>query len=366
MISRTFPPAVVIALVALMAGLYGVDKSLASLESREVNAEAARLYSDGQLQLASGKAAAAVDDFRRAHALDRGNRLFELALAGAQLTDGRTGDAEQLLQELLELNSNDGRANFLMARVRLAQNRFDDAVPFYHRAIYGSWPDGSQADKTAARLELAEQLAKRGRNEELLSELLLLDHAAQNDPQLAKKVAGLYLEAGSANRAESAYRMMVRADPKDADAYEGLGQAELRLGEYRAAHAAFANALRYRPGDPKAAIRVQLADRLADLDPTSRRLGSAEKFRRSQDILYLTEDATLDCLKGKAPPDPLHDLLAASEKMRSEKVPASPSNEAAEARLELAAQIWKARLQACPAPPPEDDPLPIIVKKIEQ
>jgi cytochrome c-type biogenesis protein CcmH/NrfG len=289
-----------------------------------------------------------------------------LALANAQLTDGHTNDAEQLLQELLELNSNDGRANFLMARVRVAQNRFDDAVAFYHRAIYGSWADGSQADKTAARLELAEQLAKRGRDEELLSELLLLDHAAQDNSQLAKQVAGLYLEAGSTRRAESAYRMMLRADPKDADAYEGLGQAELRLGEYRTARVAFSSAMHYRPDDPKAAMRVQLADRLAELDPTSRRLGSAEKFRRSQEILYLTEDATLDCLKGQTPPDPLHDLLASSAKMRSEKVPASPSNEAAEARLELAAQIWKARLQACPAPPPEDDPLPIIVKKIEQ
>jgi tetratricopeptide (TPR) repeat protein len=359
-------PGAALAVAALMIALYGADKSLANLETREVNAEARDLFASGEKLLETGKAAAAVDDFQRAHSLDRTNRTFELALAGAHLTAGNAGDAELMLAEALNRNSNDGRANLLMARVRVAQGRFDDAVSYYHRAIYGAWPDGSAADVTNARLELANHLAKRGRQQELLSELLLLDDAGQKDPQLARKVAALYLDAGSASRAEAAYRSMVRADPGDSEAYEGLGQAELRLGEYRAAHGAFATALRDRPDDPKAAARVQLADRLAELDPTSRRLGSAEKFRRSQEILSLTEDATMGCLKGQAAPQPLSDLLAVAGKLRSEKTSITPSNEAAEARLELAGQLWKARLQTCNSELSEDDPLAIIIRKIEQ
>jgi tetratricopeptide (TPR) repeat protein len=362
----TAPGGTVFVVAALMTGLYIVDKALASLETREVTAEARRHYAEGQSLLAAGKAAAAVDEFRHAHTLMRTNRDFDLALASAELTAGRPEDAEQMLSEILSRNSNDGRANFLMARVRVAQNRFNEAVPFYHRAIYGSWADGSNADKTDARLELADELAKRGRSEELLSELLLLDAPSARDPKLARKVAALYLEAGSASRAEAEYRAMLKLNPKDPDAFLGLGETELRRGEYRLAHAAFGGALRYRPDDPKIAARMQLADQLAQLDPTSRRLGSEEKFRRSEEILYRVEDATLDCLKGQAVPPQLHDLIDQSTKLRAQKLTAMPSNEAAEMRLEMAEQIWKARLQACPSQPAADDPLKILIAKMEQ
>jgi tetratricopeptide (TPR) repeat protein len=355
-----------LAVAALMVGLYGVDKSLASLEMREVNAEARGHYQKGQKLLASGKAADAADEFRRAHTLQRTNRDFEIALAGAQLTAGRPEEAEQTLSEVLNRNSNDGRANLLMARVRTAQSRFDDAVPFYHRAIYGGWPDGSAADPVEARLELADQLAQRNRSQELLSELLLLDDESSGDPRLARKVAGLYLEAGSAARAEAAYRAILREDPNDADAEEGLGQAELRRGDYYAAHAAFSAAVRLRPDDAKAPARLQLVLRLMQLDPTSRRLGSVEKFRRSQQILDLAEKAALDCVNGQPPPEPLPELLATSAKLRSEKAGPMPSNEAAETRLELAVQLWKARPRACQTKPADEDPLAIIIAKMEQ
>jgi tetratricopeptide (TPR) repeat protein len=359
-------PGTTAAVLALMVGLYTVDKALANLEAREVNAEARNHYRDGQNLLSSGHAAAAIDFFRRAHTLDRTNRDFDVALASAQLTAGRATDAEQTLVDVLTRNSNDGRANFLMARVRMAQDRFDDAVAFYHRAIYGSWSDGGAADKTAARLELADQLAKRDRREELLSELLLLDATAARNPALAKRLAGLYLEAGSAARAETAYRDILHKNPADADAFKGLGEAELQRGEFRLAHAAFSGALKYRPDDAQAVARVQLADELAKLDPTSRRLGSAEKFARSSQILYRVEAETLDCLKGQPAPGQLHDLLAASAKLRAEKSVAMPSNEAAETRLEMAEQIWKARLQTCSTQPSADDPLRILIAKMER
>jgi tetratricopeptide (TPR) repeat protein len=351
---------------ALMAALYASDKFLAKLETREVTAEAQNLYRNGRKLLAGGKAAEAVDILRRAHAMERTNRSFDLALADAQLTAGRTEDAERTLNELLDRNSNDGRANFLMARVRTAQDRFEDSVAFYHRAIYGSWTDGGARDKMDARLELADQLARRGRTEELLSELLLLDGAAAGDPQVALKLAGLYLEAGSATRAETAYRALIAQDPQDADAYEGLGEAELRRGEYRMAHAAFGAVLKNRPGDQKAEAQLRLTDRLVGLDPTSRRLGSQEKFRRSQEILSLVEEETSGCLKDQTVPDALRELLEQSARLRAEKAAAMPSNEAAESRLELAVQIWKARLQVCTAKPAEDDPLRIIIAKMEQ
>jgi cytochrome c-type biogenesis protein CcmH/NrfG len=339
---------------------------LAALERREVQAEALDRYRQGQDLLAAGKASDAVDAFRRAHALERMNRNYDLALAGALLTAGHAEDAEQRLGELLGRNPNDGRANLLMARVRVAQDRFADAAASYHRAIYGAWPDGSAADKTAARLELAGELAKRGRSEELLSELLLLDATAAGDEKLAMTLAGLYLEAGSAARAEAAYREILRKDPENADAYEGLGEAELRRGEFSTAHAAFREASKYRPDDAGAAARVKLADELARLDPTSRRLMSAEKFARSSEILARVEAEAQDCLKGRAAPAELRDLLAASGKLKAERTGAMPSNEAAESRLEMAEQLWKVRLRVCAEQPGAEDAMRILMNKMEQ
>jgi tetratricopeptide (TPR) repeat protein len=358
-------PGTAIAVACSMIALYGIDRSLARLETNEVESEAQGLYAAGQKLLNTGRPGEAVDAFQRAHSLDRTNRDFELSLAAAQLAAGKAGDAERALSDALNRDSNDGRANLLMARVLKAEGRFDDAVSYYHRAIYGAWPSQAGRERTDARLELADQLAKRGRDQELLSEVLLLDNDAQGDPILARKVAELYLQAGSAGRAAAAYHALIRANPRDADAYVGLGEAELERGDYHAAHSAFAAALRDRPEDPKAAARVRLADQLAELDPTSRRLSSREKFRRSQQILSLTEDATVNCLRGQTSNE-LHDLLAAAAKLRAERAPATPTNEAAEARLELAGRIWKSRLRSCSAPPAPADSLTIIHKKIEQ
>jgi hypothetical protein len=102
-----------------------------------------------------------------------------------------------------------------------------------------------------------------------------------------------------------------------------------------------------------------------DLDPTSRRLGSVEKFRRSQQILDLAEKAALECVTGQ-PPEPLPELLANSAKLKAEKTGPMPSNEAAETRLELAVQLWNARPRACQTKPADEDPLAIIIAKMEQ
>jgi tetratricopeptide (TPR) repeat protein len=350
-------------IAALMAGLYGVDKSLASLEAREVSKEARDHYRNGRRLLAAGEAPAAIDEFRRAHTLERTNRDFELALASAQLTAGRSDEAEHLAEEILNRNSNDGRANYLLARIRAAQDRFDDSVSFYHRAIYGSWPDGSAADKTNARLELAGYLAQRGRNAELLSELLLLDGSSSAN---ARRIAELYLAAGSTARAEAAYRSILKQDPNDTAAWAGLGEAELKRGEYRLAHAAFGAVVNLDQGNTTAEARVQLSDQLTKLDPTSRHLGSLEKFKRSREILDLVEAETITCLQGQIPPDALHNQFASAEKLKGEKTASMPSNEAAETRLELAGEIWKARLQACKTRPGDDDPLALLISKISQ
>ena len=74
----------------------------------------------------------------------------------------------------------------------------------------------------------------------------------------------------------------MREDPVDLSNAANLGEAELALGNYHAAESAFSKA-----GEPD---RTGLAETIAELDPTGRTLSSAEKFRRSEQILELAHN----------------------------------------------------------------------------
>jgi tetratricopeptide (TPR) repeat protein len=158
-----------------------------------------------------------------------------------------------------------------MARTVIALNQLDDADSFYHRAIYGSWSDGAPANQNRVRLELADWLAKRQSKDELLAELMPLQPAARRDPPMSRRLAELFLVAGSPARAAAEYRALIADHPEDAALYKGLGQAELESGNYRAAERAFQEALRKNPDDREIEERMRMIRAVIALDPTPRR-----------------------------------------------------------------------------------------------
>jgi tetratricopeptide (TPR) repeat protein len=242
-------------------------------------------------------------------------------------------------------DSNDGRANLLLARLLASESKTDEATAFYHRAIYGAWHGNAASEVWQVRMELARYLAKVQRTQELLSELLLLQDRAEKDPALAREVAGLYLAAGSSTRAAQMYRDLLRKTPNDAQGYRDLGEAELLQGDYRAAESMFLSALRHNPADSTLPQRLRFANTLATLDPTPRRLSSAEKYNRATRLL-----ASIGC--GDLPP----------ETERRGPI----TNELAEARLSLAEQLWEQRSQLCPGKPPTDEAAALIMRKLKE
>ncbi len=228
-----------------------------------------------------------------------------------------------------------------------------DADSFYHRAIYGEWPASSASEPVKVRLELAKLLARNGRNQELLSELLLLQNQSSQNLATKKQIASLFLQAGSASRAADAYRNMMREHPDDPDTYLGLGQAEIASGDYRAAVNAFERALRRQPNDLYIQSQLQLADKLANLDPTSHRLGPIERYRRSSDILALAQSDLNACRPN-----------AVTEELVKPGFKGQVTNELAEARLDDAERLWKLRSEVCKDPPSPVDPLTFLMKKL--
>lgn len=361
---QTPTPALLGIVPLLMILLYGVDVYLARLERTEVRQEAERHFARGSEALRNGEALEAIEPLRQAYSLERRNRAYALALASAQMSAGQTDSARFILDDLLRQDPNNGRANLLMARLTAAHGNLTLADSFYHRAIYGAWDSEALEQRLDARLELAWLLAEHGAEQQLLAEILTLQVSAPASRQLNAKIAALYLRARSATHAVAAYRALVHADPEDAESYAGLAESELLVGNYRLAQSAFANALRRRPGEAAWENRARLAAQLLDLDPTIRRLGVSERFRRSAEVLARVESRLLACLAPSDISQGVQTELDHAVRLRAEPLRTQTANEQSEALLDAASALWAARVTQCAAPPAQDDPLAILMSKL--
>lgn len=359
----------IIAIVFLViAGLATVDRLLERAQNSEVRRLAQHSYVDGLQLRRAGKAEEAVEAFRKAHALERANSQYELQLIDALIQAGKPEEADQLLRELLEREPNNGRANLYAAHLRIAEGKIAAAESYYHRAIYGEWADDASAQRIAVRMELAEFLATRGKQEELLAELLPLQEETAKNPAAQRRIAQLFVVAGSPSRAIDEYRSLIRQNPKDADAYAGLGETELQMGSYRSAREAFLRAVARKPHDSSLQGKAELSTTLDALDPTVRKLTSDEKYRRSLRILELARANLQICLSTnpQAASTSTQQLAASMDEALKEKRP-SDSNEASEQILSLAEDAWQARMKLCGnSIPAEDEPIRLIMEKLAQ
>jgi len=353
----------IIILVLVIAGLASLDQMLARVESTEMRDSAAHAFQRGQELLARGKASDAVDELSRAHALDRDNPEYALGLVTGLTESGKAGEADALMNEILDQRPNDGQANLTAARLMVKESKAAEAEAYYHRAIYGNWPGDPAAPTRAARLELVNLLLKENARQRLLAELISLEAESGDDENLRKRVAGLFLDAGSPARAAAVYRDLSERRPHDAAVFEGLGDAQLEQGQYRAAQTAFSRAAALDPNSD-ARARLSLVTEVAELDPTPRGLTSMDKYSRSRKLLSLARNDLAD--KSQTPDADVRQLLKAADDELSRNRPGNPSNEVSEAVLGLAERIWKTRLAAYgPKMTPEEEPLRLCMEKLQ-
>jgi tetratricopeptide (TPR) repeat protein len=353
------------ALVALsIAGLSIADTYLARTERSENHAEAERLAAGARALTAKGRAADAVLQFKDALAIERENPGYGLALGEAQLAAGEYADAEATLTELLAHDSTSGAANLALARVLVKERRVPDAVSAYHRAIFGHWDRDAGQNQVNVRFELVNLLAREESKEELLAELLPLVDLAPDNIEVQKRVGQLFLVAGSAQRAGEVFRGILRTHPQDADAYEGLGEAELARANYQTAHSSFLTAENLRPSNELVA-RLNLTAKVLALDPMRRGIDAQQQYARSLTMLDLAEDSIKECSGGMTPLEA--DALEEAEKVRSTRPRSDRMSKAVDANLNMAEQLWKIRMQECKrAPTAREEPLRLVLARIAQ
>jgi Tfp pilus assembly protein PilF len=340
-----------------IGGLFAIDTFLAKTERTEDHIEGVRLFDKGQQLMQQGRNAEAIDPLKGAVAIERTNRDYRLALAQAQLAAGETADAETTLNEILQKDSTDGPANLAMARVQAKEGKADDAISYYHRAIYGHWSGPAETSRLQVRFELIDVLAKRGAREELLAELLPVQEEAPDDVATRLRLGQLYLTAGSPVRASPIFRDILRKDPQNGDAYAGLGEAEFDGKNYRTAREDFEAALRLKPDDQNASRGRDLCNQILMLDPTQRGLSVAERYRRSLKLVQLSLDEVASCAQDQG-------LLDQARKVLKQPVSVARLADASEDNLNLAEQLWDVHKRDCKSTP--DRALALVIAKIAQ
>jgi len=352
--------------IAAIAALFAVDTFLARIEKSESREEAQRLFEQGQQLARQGRSVEAIDRFRSSLSVSRGNPEVQAALAGSLLAVGRLTDAETLLREVLQRNATDGLANVIMARVLARQGRAVEAASYYHQAIYGRWKDNAAAHRVRVRFELVDLLVQEGDSREVLAEMLPLQDEAPDDLQTRKRIARLYLLAGSPQQAIELYREILRRESQDFDAYAGLGEAEFARGNYRTARTNFTTALRLRPADEEVAKRLGVCETVLSLDPTQRGLSTAERFRRSVRLVELTLEAMNRCL-GSPPPEAAAELTGKAGAALKRRVSSARQDAVTETNLALAEQLWQARARECRQGPDDSEgPLALVIASLAQ
>jgi tetratricopeptide (TPR) repeat protein/CBS domain-containing protein len=297
--------------VALLGGVLIVLAAMVALASflnyfyrGERSARANQYYLDGSQLMAKERYQEAIEQYRSALSISHSGR-DRLVLAQALEKAGRSNEAEIYYRELLRDKPDSGPANLGLARIANASDNLQDAVNYYHRAIYGSWPEQRQANRTLARIELVNALGKiLGKRREAQSELLALEAEAPDDVGVQKQLGRLLLAYGLPKDSSGVFRKILGKEERDADAYGGLGEAELAQDNFRIAQRAFKAAIRLNAADANAAKRLELVEHVLALDPTLRGLSAAERFRRSQRLMESALGSLDECLgtmKGSPP-----------------------------------------------------------------
>jgi len=344
--------------IVLIGVMLSLDLFLARVDSRESARHAASEYSAGIRLLQQGRANDAAERFGAAVAINRSNVNYALALGEAQLDDGRTSEAEATIKALLDRAGNDGAVNLTMAHVLEHQNRLQEAKAYYHRAIFGRWGADSTIQRRQARFELIELLAGHGAGGELLAELLPFEETPADSVALRRRLGHLFNLAGSPGRAANMFRDLVRRDPTDADAYAGMGDAALAMGNLKTARADLAEALRLNPGSAQLERRLAIADTALSLDPTARGITAAQRFARSRGLLARTLAMISPC----EAPSPLLDSIVALLR----RSPSTGTSEGdAEALVGRATVLWNAKPARCDRAAP-DEVLQVLQTRLAQ
>lgn len=287
----------------------------------------------GNINLQSGQAATAIDDFRNALLYAPNDSQVQLDLAQALAAQGQLDEAQSYLFNLRTADPENSLIDLALARVSAQQGDIDAAVGFYHDAAFGQWSANAHASRVSAREELIAFLLRHNRQDQARAEALSMAADNPADPEIRNAAASFLSQAGDTQSAFDEYEHVLQIAPNDRDALLGAGKAALALYDFAAADRYFSRAIQHGDRAPDIQADRDLAVAAGELDPLADGLSDNEKRERTVEMFTAAETRAKSCLP---------DALSAS--------PSTPNNltALANARSALPAHLSLAEINAHP------------------
>jgi len=280
---KLFPRSAILVLVLLTLGAvvgFAVVGHLVTRYNANQQARGRRLYAQGLADLTSGNPNKALEELRAAVTCDRSNSQYQLSLGRALRDTGRLDEAESYLESLWQRTPEDGTINLALARVAARRGSINDALRYYHNAMYGIWPSDADGNRRKAQMELIEFLLQKNDLAEARSELMALAASLPLNPTLELRTAELMEQAQDYSDALAECERVLHIDHANPAALAGAGETAYRAGRYRTAQRYLQVAVNANPKDANLRDLLASTNTILQTNPFARRISDAERNRR--------------------------------------------------------------------------------------
>ncbi|MGA8622154.1 MAG: tetratricopeptide repeat protein [Candidatus Sulfotelmatobacter sp.] len=297
-VPRSAPVILLLLTLGAISGFAAVGHLVARYNANQ-QARGRKLYAQGLAAAEAGRDDEAINDFRAALTCDPSNSQYQLSLARA-LRDSndprRLDEAESYLLALWQRAPQDAAINLALARVAAHRGSIEEAVRYYHNAMYGVWNSDPDSNRNKARIELIEFLLKKNALAQADSELIALAASLPpNDPAAHLQAAQLFEQAQDYRGALAQYEYVLRLDPTNAAAMAGAGEAAYRSGDYAAAERYLRNAVNANPEDARSRELLASTDLVLRSNPFHSHISDAERNRRISAAFAQAEKRLTEC-----------------------------------------------------------------------
>ena len=366
-------------LLAISISALAAVSALVSRFEAWQNRLAQHMKQQGELAFAAGQSGLAITFFRSALTFSRNDPVALLKLAECLRAENRLDESEAYLHTLWDREPQDATVNLELARLATRRGQINDALRYYHNAIYGIWSSAPLHNRIAARFEVIEFLLRQNAVPQAQSELIAMQPDLPPNSHLHTRVAELFQSIGDNRDAESEFQLALKLDRRNVPAAAGAGRAAFRLGHYRTAILYLDAAVAKARPDQETEDMLESARLVLATDPFLRNLSAIEREER---ILRAYRAASLrleSCrkaqsaaptsagLNGAPSSTPLENLVARERQLRSQMRPAllDRNPELPAAAMSFAFEVEDETAQLCGDPAPLDRALLLIARNRE-
>jgi tetratricopeptide (TPR) repeat protein len=257
-----------------------------------------RWFNRGVADLNARRYEPAITELRSALLYSRDNYAYQLKLAEALIGINQTGQAYAYLLNLWDREPESGQVNLELARIAAARGQTQQAVRYYHDAVYATWPTNEESQRREARLELIDLLLRTHANSPAQAELVALSENEAEQAALQDRLGDLFMRAGDYERALAQYHLRLKADQHDAAAL-AAGHAAFQLGRYPLAERYLESAVAANANDQASAEQLKTTEMVLRMDPFQPRISPGERNRRVVQAFATAGRRLMSCAQAK-------------------------------------------------------------------